>query len=434
MWVYSSIVTFIVYSYASSQIDAFSPSPSFARATTSSSKLSAIDPSILFPDFLTPDNVQSAFSSVLLSDDFVNAVDASAAADAVDAAGTAAAGSGNGWFGFMAVPIEGLLQLIHTAFVGVGMNGNSWGVSIIVLTVLIKLLTYPLTKTQLESTTKMQMLQPTIKDVQAKYQSNPEIMNQKVSEIYQKNEVNPLAGCVPAIIQLPVFVGLYRAVLNLAKEDKLNEPFLWLPNLEGPTYGADPATANQWITSGWVDGVPSLGWEDTLAFLSIPILLVITQTISQQLMQPKNQTPEQEAQQNNPVIKLLPLLIAWFSVNVPAALGIYWVINNLVTTALTVQIRSSLDSNPPSLGAASGGAASSVMDTPVSTFTPAPMRDKPSGFSSSSSEMSDGVTPITTIDAEVVADMKNDDGDKVQVASSSPSKKKRKGKKNKKKN
>jgi YidC/Oxa1 family membrane protein insertase len=94
-------------------------------------------------------------------------------------------------------------------------------------------------------------LQPSIKAVQAKYQSNPEVMNQKIAELYQANEVNPLAGCLPAIVQIPVFIGLYRAVLTLAKENKLDEPFFFLPNLEGPTYGADPAHGSDWILSGW---------------------------------------------------------------------------------------------------------------------------------------------------------------------------------------
>jgi YidC/Oxa1 family membrane protein insertase len=87
--------------------------------------------------------------------------------------------------------------------------------------------------------------------VQAKYQSNPEVMNQKIAELYQTNEVNPLAGCIPSLVQIPVFIGLYRAVLTLAKENKLDEPFLFLPNLEGPTYGADPAHGSDWILHGW---------------------------------------------------------------------------------------------------------------------------------------------------------------------------------------
>lgn len=173
-------------------------------------------------------------------------------ADEAEAVAQAAtADQGNGWFGFLTVPIEGLLQLIHSALVAVGVSADAWGVSIIMLTVLIKVLTFPLTKTQLESTTKMQAMQPAIKELQAKYQSNPEVMNQKIAEFYQANEINPLAGCIPSFAQIPVFIGLYRAVLTLAKENKLDEPFLWLPNLEGPTYGADPAHGSDWILKGW---------------------------------------------------------------------------------------------------------------------------------------------------------------------------------------
>jgi len=174
--------------------------------------------------------------------------DPSAVQPAVDAA---ADSSGGGWLGFLAGPIEFLLQIIHSLLVTVGMDANAWGVSIIVMTLVIKLVTYPLTKSQLESTNKMQSLQPTIKGIQAKYASNPEVMNQKIAEVYQTEQVNPLAGCLPAIIQIPVFIGLYRAVLTLAKEDKLNEPFLWLPNLEGPVYDLDPTHGSDWILKGW---------------------------------------------------------------------------------------------------------------------------------------------------------------------------------------
>lgn len=160
------------------------------------------------------------------------------------------ADSGSGWFGFLTLPIQGLLELIHSGIAALGTT-NSWGISIIILTLLIKLVTFPLTKTQLESTNKMQAMQPAIKEIQAKYQSNPEVMNQKMAEFYQVNEINPLAGCLPSLIQIPVFIGLYRAVFDLAKENRLDEAFLFLPNLEGPTYGADPTSATDWLLKGW---------------------------------------------------------------------------------------------------------------------------------------------------------------------------------------
>jgi YidC/Oxa1 family membrane protein insertase len=166
-------------------------------------------------------------------------------------AATEVAKTDNGWFGFLTGPIMFLLQLIHAGLVAVGLTANAWGVSIIAITLLIKAVTFPLTKTQLESTNKMQAMQPAIKELQAKYQSNPEVMNQKIAEFYQTNDINPLAGCLPSLAQIPIFIGLYRAVLDLAQENKLNEPFLWLPNLEGPTYGADPTSGSDWLFKGW---------------------------------------------------------------------------------------------------------------------------------------------------------------------------------------
>lgn len=420
---------------------AFAPNAFTRKSSGSSSRVGmAVDPSSLHDAFASTSHFLSDISAVVdattaatggaLSQavdavssgavDNIAAAAGTAVAPAVDAAATADAAASNGWFGFLTGPIEGLLQIIHGTLVSMGMSKDAWGVSIIAMTVFIKILTYPLTSKQLESTSRMQLLQPTIKEIQAKYESNPEVMNQKISEVYQTNDVNPLAGCIPSIVQLPVFIGLYRAVLELSKNNKLDEAFLWLPNLEGPTYGADPAEGSAWLFKNWVDGVPSLGWHDTLAFVSIPIFLVLSQGVSMQLMQPKNQTTEQPA-----VLKLLPLLIGWFSLNVPAALGIYWVANNLITTALTLQIRSGLPEAPI---APSGGGGSAVIDAP---FTPAPMREKPAGFSADAAGM-DGIKPITPIDAEVIADV-SDVAEGSEAPVSAPAPKKRGGKKRKKK-
>jgi len=380
---------------------AFAPPASFRSST----KLSVVDPSSLgdLPQHM--DSLQHIFSSLTLADADFDALVAAPVVPALDAApgaaaavaDAAAADPGNGWFGFLALPIESLLQVIHSGLTGAGVSSNAWGISIIAMTVFIKALTFPLTKSQLESTNKMQALQPTIKGIQAKYQSNPEVMNQKISEVYQTNEVNPLAGCIPSIVQIPVFIGLYRAVLNLAKENALDEPFLFLPNLEGPTYGADPAHGSDWILKNWVDGVPSLGWEDTIAFISIPIFLTISQVISMNIMQPK--TDDAQQQQANVILKVLPFMIGWFALNVPAALGIYWVINNIVTTSSTMYVRSTM----PAMEAVGGdGAAAPVMEASTTSFNPTPMNEKATGFGGSSNENT--MNTITPIDAEIVGD------------------------------
>jgi YidC/Oxa1 family membrane protein insertase len=232
-------------------------------------------------------------------------------------------------------------------------------------------------------------------------------MNQKIAALYQEEKVNPLAGCLPALVQLPVFIGLYRAILNLSQENKLDEAFLWLPNLEGPVYGADPTKGSDWILKGWVDGVPSLGWEDTLAFLTLPVLLVVSQYISQALITPKNQDESQ--QQANAILQILPIMIGWFSLNVPAALGIYWVANNIISTAITLQVRSSFANATPTPKTA-------VEDT-SNTFRPNPAREKPMGFATPSTVSKDEVKPITAppvLDAEII---EQDAAEEVEEAS-----------------
>jgi len=438
----TSIACLVIAVASTRYVDAFAPTAfgrpsalSAPRSSSSSSSLKMADP-VSFIDALSSNvdshAIFSSFTSLAdeLGDVVQSAADAAVAtgADVVTAVDgvvdpAAVADPGNGWFGFLAGPIELVLEAIHNALVGVGVSANAWGVSILIVTVIVKLLTFPLTKAQMESTMKMQALQPSIKEIQAKYQSNPEVMNQKISEFYQTNEVNPLAGCLPSIVQLPVFIGLYRGVLSLAKENKLDEPFLWLPSLEGPTYGADPSHASDWITKGWVDGAPSLGWETSLLFLSVPAILIASQFASMAITSPKVEGQEQPG-----FIKFLPLLIGYFSLNVPAALGIYWVANNFITTALTVVIKSGISTDPITPAAAKGGSGV-VIDAAPTQFTPAPMREKPDGFGAAAyDDDGDAITPITAVDADIVA--QDFSGGKEQQSFSKPNKR---GKKKKKK-
>lgn len=112
-------------------------------------------------------------------------------------------------------------------------------------------------------------------------------------------------------------------------------------------------------------------------------------------------TPKDQKQQQPVFLKFLPLLIGWFSLNVPSALCIYWVTNNLVTTLTSVTIRNNLKMEPASLGTTTAAA----QPPSSSVFTPPTIREKPEGFGSSS-PVRDGVTPITSsaIDAEVVVE------------------------------
>lgn len=136
-----------------------------------------------------------------------------------------------------------------------------------------------------------------------------------------------------------------------------------------------------------------------------------------ELMQPKSDDPAQ--QQSNVILKILPLMIGWFSLSVPAALSIYWVTNNIVTTATSLVIRNSMQVAPPK----TGGAGAATLES-TSVFTP-PSRPKPVGFASTTPSSVD-VTPIT--DAEII-DVEDDD----EMPAPKPSNKKRRKVKKKKK-
>lgn len=113
---------------------------------------------------------------------------------------------------------------------------NTFGMSIVSFTVLIRLLILPLTFKTLGTSAKSQLLAPKIAEIKLKFEDK-EMQNQLIGRLYQDTETNPLAGCLPALIQIPVFLGLYRSFLNLASSNQMAESFLWIPNLQGPVFG-----------------------------------------------------------------------------------------------------------------------------------------------------------------------------------------------------
>jgi YidC/Oxa1 family membrane protein insertase len=183
--------------------------------------------------------------------------------------------------------------------------------------------------------------------------------------------------------------------------------------------------SNNKPTNSRTDGVPSLGWDSTISFLILPVFLVISQYVSMELMQPKTDDPAQQS--SNAILKVLPIMIGWFALNVPAALSVYWVVNNIVTTATSVIVRNSIKTEPLKAG---GDAGAVTLEPPATIF--APPREKPSGFSAPAPSpiSSDDVKPITVIDAEVVEGDASDDG----ASESAPASKRRKKKKGKKRN
>lgn len=253
-----------------------------------------------------------------------------------DASGASVQKSG-GWFGFISDAMEVVLKVMKDGLSALHVP-YSYGFAIILLTVVVKIATFPLTKQQVESTLAMQNLQPKIKAIQERYKGNQERIQLETSRLYKQAGVNPLAGCFPTLATIPVWIGLYQALSNVANEGLLTEGFFWIPSLGGPTTIAarQSGAGISWLFP-FVDGHPPLGWGDTAAYLVLPVLLVASQYISMELMKP----PETDPSQKNSllVLKFLPLMIGYFSLSVPSGLSIYWFTNNVLSTAQQVWLR-----------------------------------------------------------------------------------------------
>jgi len=207
-----------------------------------------------------------------------------------------------GWFTVVALP---LLQALRFSY---RFTGNH-GVDIILLTVLIKVLFYPLTKKSFQSMKAMQKVQPEMERLREAYKDKPEQMNQAVMELYRKHKVNPLGGCLPMILQLPVFIGLYNALLNAV--ELRHAPFVgWIQDLSAPDRLGD-------FQLPFVTGA------------GIPILTLImgASMLVQQKMTPT--TTADPMQQR--MMMLMPIVFTFMFINFPAGLTLYWLVNNLLT-------------------------------------------------------------------------------------------------------
>ncbi|TKY47712.1 ALBINO3 protein 1 [Spatholobus suberectus] len=215
----------------------------------------------------------------------------------------------------------------------------AYGFAIILLTVLVKAATFPLTKKQVESALAMRSLQPQVKAIQQQYAGDQERIQLETARLYKLANINPLAGCLPTLATIPVWIGLYRALSNVADEGLLTEGFFWIPSLAGPTTIAARQNGSgiSWLFP-FVDGHPPLGWSDTLAYLVLPVLLVVSQYISVQIMQ-SSQANDPNMKSSQALTKFLPLMIGYFALSVPSGLSLYWLTNNILSTAQQVWLQ-----------------------------------------------------------------------------------------------
>jgi YidC/Oxa1 family membrane protein insertase len=195
-----------------------------------------------------------------------------------------------GWLTFLAQPIFWLLAKLHALL------GN-WGWAIIVLTILIKAAFYKLSETSYKSMANMRRLTPRLQALKDRYGDDKQRLNQAMMELYKKEKINPLGGCLPIVVQIPVFIALYWVLLDSV--ELRQAPFaLWINNLSAP----DP-------------------------YFVLPLIMGVSMFIQQKL----NPAPPDPIQAK--VMMSLPFVFTVFFAFFPAGLVLYWVVNNVLSIA-----------------------------------------------------------------------------------------------------
>lgn len=178
----------------------------------------------------------------------------------------------------------------------VNLKIGSYGIAILAVTILIRVITFPLMVKQIKSMRAMQKLQPEINKIKEKFKNNQQKLNEETMKLFQKHNVNPLAGCLPLLVQMPILIAFYQAIMF--NKDIREASFLFL----------------------------QLGEKDT--FFIVPILAALTTYLQQKTMSVNMDNP-----QTKMLLYLMPAMIFFISATLPSALGLYWFYSNLFSIA-----------------------------------------------------------------------------------------------------
>ncbi|WP_419095368.1 YidC family membrane integrase SpoIIIJ [Aeribacillus kexueae] len=206
------------------------------------------------------------------------------------------------WNQYIVYPLSWLITYFAELF------GNDYGLSIIVVTLLIRFAILPLMIKQTQNSKAMQALQPEMLKLREKYSSKDQQTQQKLQQetmaLFQKHGVNPLAGCFPLLVQMPILIGFYHAIMRT--QEIANHNFLWF----------------------------DLGERDPLFIL--PILAGVLTFVQQKLMMAGTETMNPQMQT---MLWLMPIMIVIFAITFPAALSLYWVVGNIFMIVQTLVIK-----------------------------------------------------------------------------------------------
>ncbi len=217
------------------------------------------------------------------------------------------------WMNWLMEPSRQALLWTLNLFYGVVHN---YGIAIILLTLLIRILFWPLTHKSTESMGRMQEIQPQVKALQAKYgKSNPQKLQQETMKLYKENKVNPMGGCLPMVVQIPVFIALFTVLRNAI--ELRYSGFLWIADLSQPEN----------LFSGQIPFVGSLN--------ILPLLMSVSMIWQQKLSSPGTAATPEQQQQQKMMMFMMPIMMLFFFYTMPSGLVLYWTTSNLLMIAQT---------------------------------------------------------------------------------------------------
>ncbi|NBP97032.1 MAG: membrane protein insertase YidC, partial [Burkholderiaceae bacterium] len=209
-----------------------------------------------------------------------------------------------GMLTIIAKPIFWLLTQIHSIV-------NNWGWAIVILTFIIKLIFFPLSAASYKSMARMKEVQPRLMNLREQFKGDPQKLNRAMMDLYKQEKINPLGGCLPVVVQIPVFIALYWVLLSSV--EMRNAPWiLWIKDLSVP----DP-------------------------YFILPIIMAVSMFVQTRL----NPTPPDPLQAK--IMLWMPIIFSVMFFFFPAGLVLYWVVNNILSIAQQWQINQMFIKRPP---------------------------------------------------------------------------------------
>jgi YidC/Oxa1 family membrane protein insertase len=235
---------------------------------------------------------------------------------------------GNIWAIFVGFLQSVLLTFFHW-FHDAGIPGSA-GLAIILFTVLARLIILPLTLKSLQSTRRMQELQPQLKEIQRKYGKDQAKLSEETMKLYKEYKVNPAGGCLPMVLQFPIFIGVYQAVLHLTQTTVAGHAVAKMAEVlsnNGLSAANTAALLSQPQLSGQFLWLTDLGKPDPIYVLGV--LSVIFQLLVQLMATPRVQDAQQKAMTQSMLI--LPLMFGYLGFTFPAGAVLYWVVGSILS-------------------------------------------------------------------------------------------------------